>query len=329
MHNNRDNPSTNNTYLQHTLAAPVHFVGRGLHGGNAVRMSLLPAEANSGYVFERRDVPAPHNVIHARWLTVSDTRLSTSVANSAGVSVKTVEHLMAALFACGVDNCRIVIDGAEVPIMDGSARPFVEQILGVGLRSLAQQRMAIVVTEPTWIREGGAEAGLVPFPAPWVDMTIDFESPVIGRQSVAVPINRRHFSEHICGARTFGFAEQVETLQALGLARGGSLRNAILVKDDTVANPEGLRYSNEFVRHKVVDAVGDLSLLGVTIVGCFVGRCSGHRLNNQLLRTLMLKTDHWKYTTLRDATENWEQLLVDPAYGGEPGEQFARHAEAE
>lgn len=319
--------STTDIYQQHTLAAPIHFVGRGLHTGQPVRMTLLPAKADSGYVFHRLDRMPPRNRVPARWHTVTDTRLSTTVSNTAGVTVQTIEHLMAALFACGVDNCDIEIDGPEVPIMDGSARPFVEQIEHVGKVPQERDRMAIVMKEPVHINERHSQASLVPFPAPWIDMTIEFDSPVIGRQGIAVPLTQQHFSEHICEARTFGFAEQIETLQALGLAQGGSLRNAILVRGDTVENPEGLRYSNEFVRHKVVDAIGDLSLLGVAIVGCFVGRCSGHQTNNQLLRELMNQPHSWQYTTLQQGIEHWEDIICDRSSVEDSSQQLVWQAE--
>lgn len=305
---NKQHAAEESEYLQCTVAQPIHFVGRGLHSGKSVSMTLLPAPADTGYVFHRLDVKPPHNEVTARWLSVCDTRLSTTIGNSAGVTVKTIEHLTAALAACGIDNCRIDVDGPEVPIMDGSAKPFVDQILATGSRRLAKEKMAIVITDPIWVSDGDSKAGLLPFPDSWIDMTIEFESSAIGRQQVVTPVTRSHFSEHICAARTFGFAQQIETLKALGLAKGGSLRNAVLIDQDQIVNPEGLRFENEFARHKTLDAIGDLSLLGVKIVGCFVGHCSGHRLNNQLLRNLMLQQQHWVYTTLSNAITNWEQI---------------------
>ena len=314
-------------YFQQTVAAPIHFVGRGLHSGKSASMTLMPADADTGYIFRRLDIEAPHNEVAGRWHNVTDTHLCTTIRNSVGVSVKTIEHLVAALSACGVDNCRIDIDGPEVPIMDGSSRPFVEQIEANGVTVLDKERLAIVVTEPVWVTEGEAKAGLHPFPEPWVDMTIDFESSVIGKQRLAVPITQQHFNKYICAARTFGFSEQVETLKKLGFAKGGSLRNAILINHEEVINPEGLRYENEFVRHKVVDAIGDLALIGVKIVGCFQGYCSGHELNNRLLRSLMLQKDKWTYTTMRDAMENWEHLMIDRGQSSYKLDQIAQFAD--
>jgi UDP-3-O-[3-hydroxymyristoyl] N-acetylglucosamine deacetylase len=323
---NKQRTAEKSEYLQCTVAKPIHFVGRGLHSGKSVSMTLLPAPADTGYVFHRLDVNPPHNQVTARWLSVCDTRLSTTIGNSAGVTVKTIEHLTAALAASGIDNCRIDIDGPEVPIMDGSAKPFVDQILATGSLRLSKERMAIVITDPIWVSDGDSKAGLVPFPESWIDMTIEFESSAIGKQRVVTPVTCSHFREYISAARTFGFAQQIETLKTLGLAKGGSLRNAVLIDQDQVVNPEGLRFENEFVRHKTVDAIGDLSLLGVKIVGCFVGECSGHRLNNQLLRDLMLQQQHWVYTSLSSAIKNWEQIRTAPDKNQFDREQAAQFA---
>lgn len=303
------NNSDNTRYLQHTLATPIDFVGLGLHSGKAVRMTLMPAPANTGYIFYRLDEDESINQIPARWHTVTDTRLSTTVANSHGLSVSTIEHLVAALSANGVDNCRINIDGPEVPVMDGSSKPFVERIEAAGLKAQDEPRQAIVVTKTIRVDEKNASATLMPFPEFWVDMTIDFDAGVIGKQRVALPVNPQMFNQHLSTARTFGFADQVETMRKIGLALGGSLRNAVLVSDQGVENPEGLRYDNEFVRHKALDAIGDLSLTGANLVGCLVGNCSGHRLNNRVLRALLRNQDSWTLTTLEQAEKHWQDLV--------------------
>ena len=308
--------TTHIDYLQHTLKQPIHFIGRGLHTGKHVSLTLHPAAPDTGYVFCRTDLQPPYNVVPARWMTVTETRLSTTIGNNHGVTVTTVEHLVAALFACGVDNCHIEIDGPEIPIMDGSAKPFVEQIIAIGTETQKKKRMALVMKEELWVNEDNASAGIMPFPEPWIDMSIDFKSKAIGQQNISLKLDQKNFSDYICAARTFGFSEHVETMKTLGLAQGGSMRNAILVENDMVANPEGLRFDNEFVRHKMVDAVGDLALLGVHIVGRFVGNRSGHRLNNQLLHKLMYKEDTWALTTLEDAIVNWDQIMEDPARQG-------------
>jgi UDP-3-O-[3-hydroxymyristoyl] N-acetylglucosamine deacetylase len=304
-----------NPFFQHTLSGPIHFVGRGLHNGKAVSMTLVPAVADSGYVFERLDVSVSHSIVPARWHTVTDTRLSTTVSNGVGVTVSTIEHLMAALFVCGVDNCRILIDGPEVPIMDGSAKCFVDQIQAEGLSRQREERRALVVINPIWVYEQNKYAGLLPFPQQWFDMSIEFESPAIGKQNYSMPLDEAFFTANVSAARTFGFEDQLATLRALGLAQGGTLRNAILVNQQGVVNAEGLRFDDEFVRHKMLDAVGDLSLAGAVIFGRFVGHCSGHQLNNRLLRDLMHSKRLWTLTTVREATEQWSRMMDDTTYG--------------
>lgn len=308
------NTQIRNPYFQHTLRKPVHFVGRGVHNGEPVSLSLMPAMPNSGYVFERVDVTYAEREVPARWHTVCDTRLSTKVTNGCGVSVSTIEHVTSALFACGVDNCRMLIDGPEVPILDGSARLFVEQIMKVGLQIQEEERRALVITSPVWVSELGKYAGFLPFPQPYYDMTIEFENSAIGKQNFSMPLDSAFFNREIADARTFGFEDQIETLKQLGLARGGSLQNAILVNEQGVVNEEGLRFDDEFVRHKLLDAVGDLSLAGAVIFGRFVGHCSGHGLNNRLLRAFLQYPHQWKYTTVREATENWSDLLGERTY---------------
>ncbi|MEE2730173.1 MAG: UDP-3-O-acyl-N-acetylglucosamine deacetylase [Pseudomonadota bacterium] len=306
--------STRTPFYQHTLSGPVHFVGRGLHNGKPVSMTLLPADTDTGYVFERLDAEPGQQIVPARWHAVTDTRLSTTVTNGFGVSVSTIEHLMAALSACGVDNCRILLDGPEVPIMDGSAQGFMTRIQAEGLLVQKRERRALVVTNPVWVQERNRYAGFLPCPRPWFDVTIEFESKAIGKQNYSMPLTEEMFDTNIAAARTFGFEDQLATLQVLGLAQGGSLRNAILVDGDRVVNEEGLRYEDEFVRHKLLDAVGDLSLAGVPIYGRFVGHCSGHHLNNRLLRSLMHNAGYWRLTTVREATEQWGCMIDDTTY---------------
>ncbi len=304
----------NNPYHQHTIQRSITFEGRGVHSGQCVVMTLQPAPADSGYVFERQDVAADKSEVAARWHQVTDTRLCTKVSNGFGVSVATIEHLMAALNASGVDNCRILIDGPEVPIMDGSAEPFIRKIQQTGLAEQRVTRRALIITNPVWVREGEKFAGFVPFPQPWFDISIDFPSQVIGKQSLSVPLDSHFFTAEIAKARTFGFESQIATLQQLGLARGGSLNNAILVSGDTVVNPEGLRYEDEFVRHKLLDAIGDFALVGMPIYGRFVGHCSGHELNNRLLKRLLWHSESSIVTSVLEAAERWSQYVVDDSY---------------
>jgi len=295
----------NSKYFQHTLALNLTFVGRGLHNGQRVRMTLQPTDPDSGIVFIRSDVPLFQSEITARWYNVTDTRLSTTISNRFGAKVSTIEHLMAALYVCGIDNARIVLNGPEVPIMDGSAEPFVRMIQQTGTLQQNAARRAIVIRHQVRVEEHGKSASFLPAPVPWVDMTIDFDNAAIGHQELSVPLDRDLLAFDVSAARTFGFQEQIDTLRKLGLAKGGSLQNAVLIGDNGVINQEGLRFEDEFVRHKVLDAVGDLSLAGMTIVGRFMGMCSGHGLNNQLLRQLLAQEDAWFLTTLSGAEEYW------------------------
>lgn len=268
---------------QHTLADVVTCSGKGLHSGLKVILALWPAEPNTGIEFIRRDVSG-NNAIRAHWADVSNTELSTTISNQVGIRVSTIEHLMAALHGCGVDNARIILDAPEIPIMDGSSAPFVNMIRSVGLKAQRAERQVLCVEAPVTIEDRGASASLLPSLSPWMEMTIDFREKMIGKQTLSLPFQHQHFDEDIARARTFGFEKHLQELKRRGLARGSSLDNAILVADDKIVNYEGLRYADEFVRHKYLDAVGDLALAGHYIVGHFKGYKSGHKLNNLLLR---------------------------------------------
>jgi UDP-3-O-[3-hydroxymyristoyl] N-acetylglucosamine deacetylase len=302
------------SFKQQTLASSFTVIGTGLHTGLKVIMTVMPAEIDTGYTFIRRDVASDRAEVHARWNNVIDTRLSTTLGNSLGVRVSTVEHILAALYGCGIDNAHIVLDAPEVPIMDGSAKPYVSIINKIGLVEQDAPRRAILIKKPVYVGDGEKEAWLLPSSQPWIEMDIDFDRPIIGKQKISLPLNNHVFSNEIADARTFGFHEQVATLQKLGLAKGGSLRNAVLLKDNIVMNEEGLRYVDEFVRHKYLDAVGDLSLMGARFVGKYVGKCSGHSINNALLRELMLNDDCWDYVNLKDVYNNRADLETRKAY---------------
>jgi UDP-3-O-[3-hydroxymyristoyl] N-acetylglucosamine deacetylase len=298
-------PQQQESFYQHTLKDSFTCIGVGLHTGLKIIMTVMPANANTGYRFIRRDLPARYNEVLASWHTVTDTHLSTTVANNTGVRVSTIEHLIAALSASGVDNAQIVLDGPEVPIMDGSARPFVQLIESVGRERLSEERKVILIKHPVTVMHGDKCASLVPSPEPWIDMFIDFDSAAIGQQRLTIPLSRKIFKEELADARTFGFSEQIEILKKLGFARGGSLQNAILVDKNGVVNEGGLRYTDEFVRHKVLDSIGDLALSGAYIVGCYRAKFAGHRLNNELLHALMRDENAFEYIPLRDANQRY------------------------
>lgn len=273
-------------------------------------MSIMPAEPNSGIQFVRRDISHRNNVIPALWDAVSDTELSTTICNDVGVRVSTIEHLMAAIHAAGIDNARIVLDAPEVPIMDGSAKPFIDLIQKTGIVKQRAERMVIVIDRPIGLTENRATASYMPAAVPWIDMSIEFPQSLIGRQRLSMPFNSSTFCSEVAGARTFGFEEHLPALKRRGFARGSSLDNAILVANDKVVNNEGLRYADEFVRHKFLDAVGDLALAGHYIIGHFKGHRSGHRLNNQLLHKLFA-SHCWRYVPLREVHYAWEAFMEE------------------
>jgi UDP-3-O-[3-hydroxymyristoyl] N-acetylglucosamine deacetylase len=285
-------------YRQTTLRKPVSCIGVGLHSGRQIGMTIRPAPANHGIVFVRRDVHDRPAKIAARWHNVSRTDLSTTLSNEHGVSVATVEHLMAALRGCSIDNAIVELDGHELPIMDGSAEPFVRVIRNVGPTELDAPRFVMWLHRVVEVRDGDKLAVLLPGPQSRITVSIDFGERVVGAQSYTFESGRDLFDEELAGARTFGFSNQVEALRARGLALGGSQRNAIVIDESGVTNPGGLRFSDEFARHKVLDCLGDLSLAGVPIMGHFYGYKPGHGLNNALLCALFTQRDAWSYLTM-------------------------------
>lgn len=285
--------------MQCTLAKSLAFAGVGLHGGKPVRMILRPAPAGTGIRFLRVDVTDRNPLVAARWDAVEDTRLCTVIGNAAGVTVSTVEHVMAALAGCGVDNALIDIDGPEVPIMDGSAQPFVDAILAGGLACAPGPLQAIRILAPVTVERGDARASLVPVgPAEEglsIDVAIAFPDPAIGAQRVAMDLTPGRFADALADCRTFARLAEIEALRAAGLAQGGGLHNAVVVDGPRVLNRGGLRRADEFARHKALDAVGDLALAGAPIVGRYVGVKAGHALTNQLLRALFARPEAWRF----------------------------------
>jgi UDP-3-O-[3-hydroxymyristoyl] N-acetylglucosamine deacetylase len=287
---------------QKTLKGPIHCSGIGLHSGNKVSLTLGPAAPDTGIVFIRTDLPAAQAVIAADHRNVVDTRLCTALANRHGARVATVEHLMAALAGCEIDNLEVRLNGPEVPAMDGSAEPFVFLIECAGIAEQAQPRRAIEVLRP--VSAGGADrfASLSPAAGATFSVAIDFDSPAVARQEYGLALTQDSFKNELSRARTFGFLHEVDALRAQGLARGGSLDNAVVISGDKVLNEGGLRFEDEFVRHKMLDSIGDLYLAGAPICGHYRGLRAGHRLNNQLLRTLLADERAWAYTWLDAGT---------------------------
>ena len=291
----RIRPQVGSVVRQRTLQGSISCTGVGLHSGTKTAMTLHPAEAGSGIRFRRVDITDRDNVIPALWSNVTDTRLNTCIANDAGVSVKTIEHLMSALAGMGLDNALIDIDGEEVPVMDGSAAPFVFLIECAGLVEQAAPRQVIKILKRVTVTQGDKIATLCPADDYTLSVDIDFAAAAIGRQQTSLTVDPAGFKAEISRARTFGFEQEVEAMRAAGLGRGGSLENAVVIAGDGngVLNEEGLRYDNEFVRHKLLDALGDLSLAGAPLLGHFRGTRCGHALNNQLLHALFADPTAW------------------------------------
>jgi len=282
---------------QATISREIELSGTGVHSGAPVSMLLHPAEADTGYRFlvsKRGRIIAeiPADVRYVKNLT-----LCTVLGDDSGVTVSTVEHLLAALRGLSVDNCYIEIDAREVPIMDGSAGAFVEAIDEVGIRELSQPRKFIKVLKPIRVQEGDCWGELSPHSSFHLDVEIDFPTPLIGRQRMALELNSGVFRNEISRARTFGFMRDVENLWKAGLALGASLNNTIALADDRIMNTEGLRYPQEFVRHKLLDAVGDLALAGAPLLGTYRSVRGGHRLNAHVLQALLADREAW--TTVR------------------------------
>lgn len=282
-------------WRQRTLASSVRCQGVGLHTGAGASLALHPAEAGSGIIFRRTDAGSGGATVVAHCRNVSDTRLCTTLANRDGVTVMTVEHLLAALAGAGIDNVLVEIEGPEVPAMDGSAAPFMDLIAAAGVAALDTPRRALLVTREIRVGDPWRGAAMLPHSRFSIDMEIAFAAPAIGRQRLVYDPGSEDFASRIAPARTFAQLADVEAMRSAGLARGGSLGNAVVVSGARVLNAEGLRFPDEFVRHKILDSIGDLALAGGPILGRFVGRRSGHALNIALLRRLLAHSGAWRW----------------------------------
>jgi UDP-3-O-[3-hydroxymyristoyl] N-acetylglucosamine deacetylase len=272
--------------VQNTLKSPATFTGFGLHGGSPVRMVVRPAAVDHGVWFRRMDVADRDQLIAARWDSVTPSRLCTVIENADGVSVSTIEHIMAALAGFAIHNALIEIDGPEVPILDGSAVPFIKGFLAAGLEEQHLPVRAVRILKPVEVREGEAMARLEPADMLEIDFRIDFEDEAIGVQARRLNMANGAFVRELSDSRTFCRQSDVDAMRARGLALGGTLENAVVFDGDQVLSPGGLRHADEPVRHKMLDAVGDLALAGGPILGRYVGERAGHALTNRLLRAL-------------------------------------------
>ena len=279
---------------QQTISNSISVKGIGLHTGNLVELTLEPAAVDNGIKFIRVD-KKNDNVIEAIWSNVSETVLSTTISNSYGLKISTIEHLMSALSGLHIDNLNIYINANEVPIMDGSSKPFVEMIEEIGIKKQSKKRKLLNVKKSIEVSENNTSVKIVPNNQFSIDFEIDFPSKIVSKQSCQLQLINGNYKTDIAAARTFGFEKDVKYLRSNGLALGGSLDNAVVVGENEILNKDGLRYTDEFVRHKILDSIGDLYLAGSPIIGYFYGNKSGHYLNNQLLRKLFSDETNYEY----------------------------------
>ena len=285
---------------QRTLKNTIRATGVGLHSGEKVYMTLRPAAVDTGIVFRRVDLDEPVD-IRACAEKVGDTSLSTTLIQD-GVRVATVEHLLSALAGLGIDNAYVDLSAAEVPIMDGSAGPFVFLVQSAGIEEQSAPKRFVRIKQPVVVRDGDKWARFEPFDGFKVGISIDFNNPLFTSSTsrAEIDFSTTSFVKEVSRARTFGFMKDIEYLRERNLALGGSMDNAIVLDDYRVLNEDGLRYEDEFVKHKILDAIGDLYLLGHSLIGAFYGYKSGHQLNNQLLRELRAQTSAWEEVTFTD-----------------------------
>jgi UDP-3-O-[3-hydroxymyristoyl] N-acetylglucosamine deacetylase len=288
---------------QRTLRNTIRATGIGLHTGEKVYLTLKPAPADSGVIFRRTDLN-PVVEIHARAENVGDTTLSTTLMNG-DVRVSTVEHLLSAMAGLGIDNAYVEVSSSEVPIMDGSAGPFVFLIQSAGIEEQNAAKKFIRIKRPVTVKDGDKVASFLPFDGFKVSFTIDFDHPVFKDRTghAELDFSSTSFVKEVSRARTFGFMHEIEYLRSKGLAQGGSVDNAIVVDEYRILNEDGLRYEDEFVKHKVLDAIGDLYLLGTSLIGEFRAYKSGHGLNNASLRALIKDTDAWEWVTFENPAD--------------------------
>ena len=288
--------------FQRTLAQSIHVTGVGLHSGERVALTLHPAAENSGISFRRTDLAGKQGeAIALNPYLINDTRLSSTIVTEDGVRVGTIEHIMSALSAYGVDNALIELNAPEIPIMDGSSLPFIYLLQDAGIVDQKAQKRFLRILKEVKVEEPGKWVKFTPYEGFKVTLTIEFDHPVFNRSSPTFEIDfaGKNYVDEIARARTFGFMQEVELMRAHNLGLGGNLSNAIVIDDTDVLNPEGLRYPDEFERHKILDAIGDLYILGHPIIGAFEGYKSGHAINNALLRAVLADPEAYEWVEFK------------------------------
>jgi len=298
---------------QRTVAQEISCMGIGLHSGKKAKLIVKPAPPNSGISFERVDI-SPGCSVKASFDNVVETNMATTIGFN-GYSISTIEHLMAAFFGMGIDNALVQIDGEEVPIMDGSSAPFVFLLENAGVTIQDNSKRFLLVKKPVKVKDGNRSVHLYPSNELKITYKIDFDHPLIKDQAYEISFSQSSFIQDISRARTFGFLKDVQTLKNNGLARGGSLDNAIVMDEFRVLNENGLRYKNEFVRHKILDFIGDLAILGGVLIGHFVVERSGHSLNQKLLKKFMAQESYWEAVRFKNEEECGKIRINTPSFG--------------
>lgn len=292
---------------QTTILKAVETTGIGLHKGLPIKIRLEPLEANSGIIFERSDLGISFK---ASYENVINTKMATVIGNDKGY-ISTVEHLLSAVSAYGIDNLKIIVNANEPPVLDGSSMGFCSMLDEAGIKELDAKKKIMVIKKEVIVKDGDKYAKLMPTSSPKLDFTIRFDSSVIGEQQYVFHFNKKNYIEQIAGARTFGFLKDVEALKKANLGLGGSLDNAIIIDDDKVLNPDGLRYEDEFVRHKILDAIGDLSLLGCRVFGDYESFAGSHKLNHLLTKEIINNPSAYEIVELEeDSIKVYEKALA-------------------
>jgi UDP-3-O-[3-hydroxymyristoyl] N-acetylglucosamine deacetylase len=297
--------------FQRTVKKAIHCEGIGLHSGISVKMRIEPAPPDSGVVFVRADLGGRE--IRAAAASTAATSYATTLSQG-GAAVKTVEHLLAAFAGLNIDNALVALDAEEIPIMDGSAGPFIRLIADSGIQTQEKLQPMMKLIKPVFVRDGDKQIAVWPAEAPGISYFIDFDHPLLREQSLQYFASEESFLRDVADARTFGFLSDVKTLRANGLARGASLNNAVALAGDSVLNKEGLRYKDEFVRHKILDLIGDLSLAGMPVIGHIVAHKSGHALNAQMVTKLLHSPESWIVIgAAEEATVKHPEMQYQPA----------------
>ena len=288
-----DTLNISNLGFQRTLKKEVFCEGIGLHSGKKTKIKILPADVNNGITFIRKDL-AKNVKIDALYKNVIDTKLGTTIANKEGYKVHTIEHLMSAFMGLKIDNAEIILSGSEIPIMDGSARVFIDLINSVGIKEQYAKKKVIKILKEVTFSQNNSSITIYPSDNFSIDYMIDFDDPVIGIQRQKITLLANNYDKEIGSARTFGMLNEVEYMHKNGLALGGSINNAIVVDNGKVLNPDGLRYKDEFVRHKILDLCGDIYLSGYHLMGDIVAKCAGHEVNNKFLWELFSNKSNYE-----------------------------------